>query len=327
MSGHPKKLVDWEVYLSDPVAYYTDGLSTAIGDPIQGTDNFVRGLNRTMQGASFGLLKAVTLLPTSIHRAATKLSLTHLGDVPKMCAHVASECYKLPQSVPLGNGESRRIQRISGMVSSGIFELVEDTHFKNRYFAVYLEHSRKLAILGYTGTRFGTDFFWTDIATDANVLCAQASDPYFIDVLSAVSERVSRQHSDYTLIVAGHSLGGTRALMASYHPSASNSVRAVHVFNAGAGIGADPRQQQILDDVWQDPNIFRAYARGVWSQLKEMGSMFQIGDGQAECPRTCHHIFGDVISMLNTKESHMEVITYQKHPQAPDRHSIVNFTL
>jgi len=55
-----------------------------------------------------------------------------------------------------------------------------------------------LAVLGYTGTRFGTDFFENNIATDANVLCAQSGCPYFIDVLRTVTERVSRDNMAIT---------------------------------------------------------------------------------------------------------------------------------
>lgn len=139
------------------------------------------------------------------------------------------------------------------------------------------------------------------------------------------------------MILTGHSLGGTRALLSSYHTCflASNSVNAVHVFNAGAGLGADPSQQEKVDDLWRDPNKVKALVQSSWFGFTEAArdscdlaaTMFQEGDGQPECTRTCHHIFGDVISMMNVSKSHMEVITYQVHAEAPDRHSVANFTV
>jgi len=288
-----------------------------------------------VSGLFSGFITGVGTLPRSIYRAANQRSLSDLGDVPKMCAHVAAQCYKIPEPLPIGKGERRREREVSGTISSGKFRLEEDTHFKNRYFALYFEHQHKLAILGYTGTRFGTEFFLRDVATDVNVGCSQSSDPFFVDVLRAVSGRVSGKRG-YTLVLTGHSLGGTRALMSSHHPVANDRVGAVHVFNAGAGPGADARQQRLLDEAWSDPNILKAYGRGIAYVVTEgFGSFFdtvgqgvavlQGAGGQPECTRKCHHIFGDPISMLNASSSHMEVITYEVHPDAEDRHSMQNF--
>lgn len=246
-----------------------------------------------------GLVTAAEVIARAPINFFSRKLLSEMSLDARTCAKVAAACYMYPNREPI------RPLRIAD--SEQHCTLILDEAMNEELYVVYVigngEHVG-CPVLGFTGTRFGMPEFQEDVDPDLDIgLCGAfrmvMEDPWIFETVRAVANKYQGKQ----LILTGHSLGGTRALIAALGGDGSQQfmlvhelVGMVHVFNPGSG-------------------------------LTPHG--FNLGGGRLRATTFVHRVFADILSVTNFP-CHMDgkakFLTYSKHPEAEGRHSLTNFT-
>lgn len=151
-----------------------------------------------------GVITTVEVLARAPSNYMNQRPLTALSDEARACAFVAHECYN-PQ----------RADTLTGGTAWPAVQLQIDPDLNDPVFVVYIRTSDGCPILGFTGTRFGTPEVEKDILPDGDLAVCGAhrlvyENPWIYGAVRKVATKYGRQ-----VIVTGHSLGGSRALIAA----------------------------------------------------------------------------------------------------------------
>jgi len=250
--------------------------------------------------AVHGLVTAVEVIARAPINFFSQEPLSGMSVMARTCARVAEACYMYPDREPI------RSLCIEDSVQHWTLNL--DEAMNEELYVVYVigngEHVG-CPILGFTGTRFGMPEFQEDVDPDVDILLCGAfrmvmEDPWIFEIVREVADKYQGKQ----LFLTGHSLGGTRALIAALGGDGSQQfmlvhelVGEVHVFNPGSGLSPHD---------------------------------FKLGGGRLRATTFIHRIFADIVSVTNFP-CHMagkaKFLTYSMHPEAEGRHSLRNFTM
>jgi hypothetical protein len=191
-------------------------------------------------------------------------------------------------------------------VASGTVQLQLDRDFNDPVFVVYVGHDG-CPILGFTGTRFDKSEVKHDLLPDADMaVCGAHRLVYENSWIYDVVRKVASKYAGRKLYVTGHSLGGSRALIAAMggdgtrdEMDVSNLVDEAHLFNPGSGL---------------EPVACQGSAERVKAKI------------------FAHRIFGDMCSITNFPcllGGKLKVTVYEKHCDCAGdqlgRHTMKNF--
>lgn len=235
---------------------------------------------------------------------AMQQSLDTLSSDARACACVANVCYDHPRP--------NVIQTCYGA------PLDLDTDFNEPLFCLYVNRATGDPILGFTGTRGPADWIQYNMGViwvESNNI---ANEMWIYEQVSRAAEKYSRAR----LFITGHSLGGTRGLVACVGGNdcqpemrISHLIHEAHLFNPGSGLNPGP-----------------SAARGVQPGPLTvfLGESGFFGGQRMHARVFVHRIFGDIVSVTNFPRrfgGRWTITTYSVHPRADNRHTILNFTL
>lgn len=223
----------------------------------------------------------------------------------RTCAVVADACYKYPA----GDRDQVRPARIESSHQQH-WTLDLDPDMNEDLFVVYVvaegEHAG-CPVLAFMGTRFGMPEFHEDIVPDGDIaVCGSfrmATEERGRWIFSSI-RAVSNKYPGKRRFLTGHSLGGTRALIAA--------------------LGGDGTQEYML--VHELVDEFHIFNPG--SGLSPHG--FNLAGGRLRACGFIHRILYDMVSITNFP-CHLggkhTLVVYTKHPDAEGYHSMANFCL
>mmetsp|Transcript_101020 Transcript_101020/g.261592 ORF Transcript_101020/g.261592 Transcript_101020/m.261592 type:complete len:265 (-) Transcript_101020:61-855(-) len=241
-----------------------------------------------------GLVTAAEVVVRAPLNAMRQQPLSTLSAEARECAAVSDQCYCYVDKEPRRLSDFTVAQRV----------LTLDPDFNCELYAVYCTPDGN-PILGFTGTRFGTPEQGEDVLPDTDIgVCGcnrlVQENPWIYETV----REVARKYGGKRLILTGHSLGGSRALIAamggdgtSPDMDVSHFVHLVHVFNPGSGL---------MPLAWQG-NKDKVFAT-----------------------IHLHRIFRDVVSATNFPcqlGGKLNITVYSKHPDTDSCHALDNFCL